>query len=192
MKLKNCNKCSLSKTRKNVVVGKGSLDASIVFLGEAPGKNEDKIGKPFVGRAGKKLDWILEHTDIEDDYYITNVVKCLPKRKNGKNGKPTKEQIKKCGKWLDIQLNKIRPNLIVTLGDYAKNRVLDLPERPLENYAGRIFISERYNLIFVMYHPATLLYNKKKYLPYFKKHIKKLNKMIEVLDLRSEEYWEKI
>ena len=192
MKLKNCNRCSLSETRDKVVVGRGSLDAKVVFIGEAPGQAKSKTGIPFIGQAGKMFDKIVKAIGLEEnDFYVTNVIKCIPLRQNGKNGKPTVEQIVKCGKWLNIQLNRIKPNIIVTLGGYAKNRVLDLPG-PIGKYVGKSFVSEIYNVVFVMYHPATLLYNKKEYLPKFKRHIADLKKLMAELDVDNSNYWKEI
>ena len=192
MKLKNCTGCSLSKTRANVVVGKGSLNAKVVFLGDLPIKKEDESGIPFIGKEGKMFDKVLKAAGLsEGDYYVTNVIKCRNLLPNGMAGKPTPEQIVKCGRWLNIQLNRIKPGLIVAMGGYAKDRLLDLPG-PVSRFVGKAFVSETYNTVFVMYHPATLLYNYDEYRPKFRKHLAKLRQLIAALDLENENYWNKI
>jgi len=92
-----CKKCNLYKTRTNAVPGKGNFHADLFFIGEAPGKSEDKLGEPFVGVAGKKLSIALEYAGISrDDIYITNVVKCRPP----KNRVPKEEEEKSCEQFL--------------------------------------------------------------------------------------------
>jgi len=168
-------------------VGRGSLNADIVFVGEAPRQKEDETGIPFVGPVGKRFDQIVQKIGVEN-FYVTNIVKCVPERKNEK---PTLEQIVKCGRWLNIQLNKIRPNIIVAMGGYAKDRLLDLPGA-MKKYAGQGFVSEIYQVVFVMYHPATLLYHYDKYWPIFEDHIDKLKKLIFSLDIENSNYWNQI
>lgn len=194
MRLSECKRCSLSKTRLNVVKPRGSTKSRIVFVGEAPGKNEDKIGKPFIGKSGYWMDRILKSLGLSspNDYFITNVIQCRPVDSKGNNGKPTIGQILKCAPILNIQLNRVRPNLIIVMGGYAKDRLLNIPG-PIGNYAGQLFWSEVYKNIFVMYHPATLVYNKKKYKPIFKKHLKILKRIIRDMDIMGEKkYWKKI
>ena len=93
-----CKKCNLCKDRKNAVPGKGNQSADIVFVGEAPGKNEDLLGKPFVGMAGKKLDEALENSGLtRNEIYITNIVKCKPP----KNRVPNDEEKAMCSNYLE-------------------------------------------------------------------------------------------
>jgi uracil-DNA glycosylase family 4 len=114
-----CQKCDLSKTRKNVVPGSGNPNADIVFIGEGPGFNEDKQGLPFVGQAGKFLDELLASIDLHrDDVYICNVVKCRPPN----NRDPLPPEIEACAPWLERQLDTIKPRMIVTLGRFSMAR----------------------------------------------------------------------
>ena len=96
-KVKVCQKCKLCETRTNAVPGKGKFDADVIFVGEAPGRNEDIHGEPFVGAAGKRLDMILEDTGIDrDDVYITNIVMCRPPN----NRVPSKKEEDACNYFI--------------------------------------------------------------------------------------------
>ena len=106
-------KCALGKNRKNFVFGMGNPNSDIVFVGEAPGKNEDLKGIPFVGRGGQLLDKILVAVNLtRKDVYILNVLKCRPPE----NRDPLQEEIDKCEPYLKKQLSLIKPKLIVSLG----------------------------------------------------------------------------
>ncbi len=112
----NCKKCSLFKTRTFPVIGQGSHSAKIVFIGEAPGANEDKTGRPFCGASGKILDELLAHIKIKrEDVYICNILKCRPPQ----NRKPQKEEIEVCTPYLERQIKAIDPKVICTLGNYS-------------------------------------------------------------------------
>ena len=108
-----CTSCGLSKTRKNVVVGKGNQSARMVIIGEGPGEKEDITGLPFVGRAGKMLDTALASVDIDplEDCYITNIVKCRPPD----NRKPSLDESEACMPWLNEQINLLSPKIIEIL-----------------------------------------------------------------------------
>lgn len=117
-----CYDCELSATRTNVVFGVGDPDADLMFVGEAPGKNEDLEGEPFVGRAGQLLDSLL--TDIElgrEDVYIANVLKCRPPG----NRDPRPGEINACKGYLREQIRLIRPRVVVTLGNFATKLLLN-------------------------------------------------------------------
>ena len=108
-----CQKCPLSKERKNAVPGEGDLKAALMFIGEAPGRDEDIQGKPFVGRAGQLLTKIINAMNFQrEEVYITNVVKCRPPN----NRTPSREEIEKCQDYLFEQIKLINPRVIVTLG----------------------------------------------------------------------------
>ena len=154
-----CKKCPLSNTRTNFVFGVGNPHADIVFVGEAPGEKEDLIGEPFVGRAGKLLDKILEAINLtREDIYICNVLKCRPPR----NRDPLPDEVSLCEPYLKTQLSMINPKLIVALGRVSACTILKTKE-PLKNLRNRIFQYEGIDLL-VTYHPAALLRN-----PNFKK-----------------------
>ncbi len=160
--IKNCNLCALHETRNNSVVGDGSLDAEIMFIGEGPGYWEDMKGKPFVGRAGKVLDELLESIGLKrGDIYITNVVKCRPPE----NRDPLPEEISACSQYLDRQILLIQPKVIVTLGRFALSYVFNkfgLKEEKISNVHGKVFLVNNIfgNLkIIPLYHPAVAVYN---------------------------------
>ncbi len=154
-----CKKCPLSNTRTNFVFGVGNPHADIVFVGEAPGEKEDLIGEPFVGRAGKLLDKILEAIDLtREDIYICNVLKCRPPQ----NRDPLPNEVDLCEPYLKTQLSMINPKLIVALGRVSACTILNTKE-PLKNLRNRMFQYEGIDLL-VTYHPAALLRN-----PNFKK-----------------------
>ena len=111
-----CQKCDLYKTKKKYVLGKGNTSAKIFFVGEAPGKEEDKQGEPFVGNAGIILDLLLEEAGFKkEDYYISNVLKCRPPN----NRSPEKNEITACREHLINEINTIQPEYIICLGTYA-------------------------------------------------------------------------
>ena len=152
--IKNCKKCKLHETRINTVFGEGSANAKVMIIGEAPGKDEDISGKPFVGRAGKLLTEILSSINLErKDIFITNTVKCRPPE----NRNPHDDEIKSCSGYLDEQIRLINPKVIVLLGKIAANRILNIDE-PISNLRGKkYFIKENNIPIIVFYHPAYLL-----------------------------------
>ena len=114
-------KCELSKTRNNSVPGKGNFKSDVIFVGEAPGKNEDVNGEPFIGIAGKKLTIALENAGItRDEIYITNIVKCRPP----KNRVPTITERDTCKNYLEKEIEIIKPKIICILGNTAFNSLL--------------------------------------------------------------------
>ena len=117
----SCVNCSLSKTRTNAVPGIGSETSDVIFVGEAPGRNEDLQGKPFVGTAGQILSESLEYAGfIRDQVYITNVVKCRPPN----NRQPITEERDACRQYLSEELKIIKPKIICILGNTAYNSLL--------------------------------------------------------------------
>ncbi|WP_297549466.1 type-4 uracil-DNA glycosylase [Thermococcus sp.] len=160
-KIRNCQKCPLGKLRTNAVPGAGSYDAKVMFVGEAPGYWEDKKGLPFVGRAGKVLDELLEMIGLSrEEVYITNVVKCRPPE----NRDPTEEEIKACAPYLDRQIDIIQPRVIVPLGRYSMRYILEkfgFKPEPISKIHGRAFEARTLFgkiIIMPMYHPAAALY----------------------------------
>ncbi len=160
--ISKCEKCELHKTRKKPVPGEGSITSRIMLIGEAPGRNEDEQGKPFVGQAGKFLNQLLKEAGIRrEEVYITNIIKCRPPN----NRDPTEKEIKSCSPYLDKQLNIIKPKAIITLGNYATKYILrkfKLKEESISKIHGKKYKIN--NLIFntkIMpsYHPAAALYN---------------------------------
>lgn len=159
-----CKKCNLHISRKNTVFGEGNLDSCIMFIGEAPGKNEDLSGRPFVGRAGKIFDNLLNSIGLRrNDVYISNIIKCRPP----KNRNPLKIEIQMCHKYIDMQMGIIRPKVIVLLGRYAISYIFNKFDLKIDNIYrihGKIFYTDssfgRIKII-PIYHPAAAIYNKK-------------------------------
>ena len=120
----DCTKCRLAEGRKTVVFGVGDPDADVMFVGEGPGAEEDKQGKPFVGRSGQLLDQLVEEEmgmTREHGVYITNVVKCRPPG----NRDPQPDEIETCRPYLSQQLELIDPKVLVTLGNFAAKLLLE-------------------------------------------------------------------
>ena len=154
LEAKNCNACSLSNTRNNVVFGKGNQQAKILIIGEAPGKDEDLSGEPFVGRAGKLLNEILFSMKLSrDNVYITNTVKCRPPE----NRNPNSDEINSCSRFLDRQISLISPNIIILLGKVAAERLMNTSE-PMSTLRGKVHYYKNTDIpMLVFYHPAYLL-----------------------------------
>jgi len=149
-----CEQCRLSKTRTQVVYGVGSPKADLMFIGEAPGRDEDLQGEPFVGRAGQLLTDIIKAMKLtRDDVYIANVIKCRPPE----NRNPEPDELEACRPYIRRQVELIEPKVIVTLGRFALQSLL---ERTYSITAARGQWLE-YNGVKVMptYHPAFLLRN---------------------------------
>ena len=153
-----CVSCNLSKTRKNVVVGKGNESAQVVIIGEGPGEQEDITGLPFVGRAGKMLDTALSSVDIDplEDCYITNIVKCRPPN----NRKPSAAESEACMPWLNEQVNLLKPKIIILAGSTAVQSFLGINE-PISKIRGQWI--EKDNIKYMpIFHPSYLLRNPSK------------------------------
>lgn len=159
--IRKCTKCPLSKIRKNPVCGEGNLKAKLLFVGEAPGVDEDLQGRPFVGEAGKLLGRLIEKMGFKrEDVYITNTVKCHPPG----NREPLQEEISVCFDYLKKEIEIISPRVIMSLGKIAtyalmgmKGKIKDIQ---ISKIRGNVFY---YNNIPVIptFHPAYLLRNKK-------------------------------
>lgn len=150
----NCNACRLAGTRTNVVFGVGNPNADLMFIGEAPGRDEDLQGEPFVGRAGQLLTDIIKAMKLtRDDVYIANVIKCRPPE----NRNPEPDELDECRPFLRRQVDLIKPKVIVTLGRFG---LQSLTEKGYSISAVRGQWLE-YNGIKLMptYHPAYLLRN---------------------------------
>jgi uracil-DNA glycosylase family 4 len=171
-KIHTCQKCGLGKTRKNFVFGTGNPKADIMFVGEAPGKDEDEKGIPFVGRAGKLLDKMLAAIGLHrNDVFIANVLKCRPPQ----NRDPLPDEIMHCEPYLKYQLELIQPKVLVALGRIA-GQVLLKRNESLSVLRQDTLLYEKTPLI-VTYHPAALLRN-----PQWKQNawtdLKKIKKVI--------------
>jgi uracil-DNA glycosylase len=147
-----CSSCDLYKYATRAVPGEGPANAEIMFIGEAPGWNEDQEGRPFVGAAGKFLDQLFASISLKrEQVYIANVVKHRPPN----NREPLPNEISACSVWLDRQIALIKPSMIVTLGRYSMARYF--PEKSISKIHGTY--EKRDGVIyFAMYHPAAGLH----------------------------------
>lgn len=156
-----CKQCT------HIVIGKGNLQADILFVGEAPGKNEDEQGLPFVGRAGKNLDELLSRVGLSlENVYIANILKCRPPQ----NRDPTPEEIREHTPWLLEQIKEIHPKVICSLGNYATKFFLangvieDMDKQPgITQVHGKVrqmaFLGQQIKLI-PLFHPAAIIYKR--------------------------------
>lgn len=151
---KNCFKCDLSATRTNVVFFDGNKKAKVMLIGEAPGKNEDETGKPYVGRAGKLLDKLLltENITRENDLYICNTVKCRPPA----NRVPTLKEKEACREYLDAQIELIRPKIILLTGATAVKSMMTT-KIPISKIRGQWFEGPFNSKMMPIFHPSYLL-----------------------------------
>ncbi|UNC93734.1 uracil-DNA glycosylase [Candidatus Contubernalis alkalaceticus] len=151
-KVSGCRRCALWESCSRVVFGEGNPEAQLMLVGEAPGREEDKLGRPFVGRAGKLLDSILEMAGFSrPEVYIANVVKCRPPN----NRNPLPEEIKACLPYLQGQINIIGPKIVVCLGAMA-SKTLIYPKAQISKIRGKWVNQESFRIM-PTFHPAYLL-----------------------------------
>jgi uracil-DNA glycosylase len=154
--VRDCTRCPLSQTRTKVVFGAGNADADLMFVGEAPGQQEDLQGIPFVGRAGKLLDQLLGEVGLErDDVFIANVLKSRPPG----NRDPAPEEIEACKPYLFTQVELIEPKVICTLGNFA-TKLLTRSNRGITSVRGKPQLHElgaRWVHVYPLFHPAAAL-----------------------------------
>ena len=151
--LGDCTRCKLHAGRTNLVFGVGNPKADLMFVGEAPGRDEDLKGEPFVGRAGQLLTKIIEAIDLtRDDVYIANVIKCRPP----KNRNPEPDEVKTCEPFLFSQIDAIQPRVIVALGAFAVRTLLRDDKTPISKLRGQQY-SYRGTTLIPTFHPAYLL-----------------------------------
>lgn len=153
-KINECKDCELYKGRLNAVPGAGSIFSKLMIIGEAPGEKEDNVGLPFVGPSGQKLtSWLKEIGIQREDIYITNVVKCRPPH----NREPTIEEVTSCRKFLDFQVEFIKPNIILILGNIALEYITG-ERKGIMKRRGSVF-NYRNILVLPTYHPSFILSN---------------------------------
>jgi DNA polymerase len=152
-----CVRCPLHQTRTQVVFGNGNANADLMFVGEAPGANEDRMGLPFVGAAGKLLDKLLAEIDLtRDDVFVANVLKCRPPD----NRDPHPNEIEACRSYLEKQIELIEPIVICTLGNFS-TKLLRADTTGISRLHGRAeeaLIGARAVRLYPLYHPAAALY----------------------------------
>ncbi|MDO5334759.1 MAG: uracil-DNA glycosylase [Coriobacteriia bacterium] len=153
----DCRRCELCEGRTNVVFGEGDPHARVLIIGEAPGKNEDLKGRPFVGAAGKFLDELLAHAGLaREEVFIANVLKCRPPS----NRNPRSDEIEACAPYLRMQTRSINPDIIVTMGNFATQFILRTGVgitrlRGTWQTAGKF-------VVFPIFHPAAAIYDRSK------------------------------
>ena len=151
--LGDCTRCRLHGGRSHLVFGVGRPDAELMFVGEAPGRDEDLQGEPFVGRAGQLLTRIIEAIDLRrEDVYIANVIKCRPPQ----NRNPERDEVETCRPFLYAQIDAVRPRVIVALGSFAVRTLLDDERVPISRARGRVYACRGARLV-PTFHPAFLL-----------------------------------
>ena len=171
-----CSRCQLREGANQVVMGEGNINNKIMLIGEGPGADEDRLGSPFVGRAGKLMDKMLAAVDLKrEDLYITNVIKCRPPG----NRVPHQNEFEACVSILRAEIELVQPKVIVTLGSTATKYLIN-PEKSITKVRGKWF--QRGDIFFLpTFHPAYLLRNEKmkKYSWYDFKLIKKAAERIK-------------
>ena len=148
-----CTMCRLAETRTQVVFGTGDPDAELMFVGEAPGFNEDQQGEPFVGAAGQLLNRLLGEIGLtREDVYVTNVIKCRPPN----NRDPLQDEIDSCKDYLREQISLVDPKVVMTLGNFA-SKLLLRTETGITKLRGRIYPWWGSRLLVPTFHPAAAL-----------------------------------
>lgn len=153
--INTCTRCPLSRGRTLGVPGEGSSTADIIIIGEGPGANEDREGKPFIGRAGNVLTGLLQGIGLSrEDVFITNMVKCRPPG----NRDPLPDELEACSGFMDAQIDLIKPKVIVTLGRFSFGKFF--PGEAISKARGK---PRRWRdlTVYPMYHPAAVMYNQK-------------------------------
>jgi DNA polymerase len=152
--LGDCKRCKLHRTRRTIVFGEGNPKATLMFIGEGPGYDEDVQGRPFVGKAGQLLTKIIQSIQLQrEDVYITNIVKCRPPQ----NRNPEPDEIGSCNPFLLQQIDSIQPKIICTLGTFATQTLLNTSAK-ITDLRGKSYDFQGIK-VFPTYHPAYLLRN---------------------------------
>ncbi|MCX5773559.1 MAG: uracil-DNA glycosylase [Fusobacteria bacterium] len=153
----SCKRCKLCYTRKNSVLGEGSFNTTLMFVGEGPGEDEDNLGRPFVGKAGQLFDKILQSVELDRaEIFLTNIVKCRPPR----NRIPEEAEIENCAEFLNAQIALINPKIIVAVGNVASNYFLsEHTKLTISKIRGESFYLESGIIVIPIFHPSYLLRN---------------------------------
>lgn len=158
-----CKRCPLAQRRTNVVFGEGNPNASLMFVGEGPGAEEDKTGRPFVGKAGQLLTRAIEAIELKrEEVYIANIVKCRPPG----NRVPTQDEAKTCIGYLRNQVALIKPKIIVCLGATAMKYIIS-QDAKISSIRGQ-WIQRKGYWLMATFHPAALLRDETKKVPFWK------------------------
>jgi DNA polymerase len=186
--VRRCPLCRLAQTRTQAVPGEGNPFARLMFIGEGPGENEDRTGRPFVGKAGQLLNRLLRDIGLKrEDVFISNAVKCRPPG----NREPLPDEVAACNDWLMAQIACVQPELIGLLGGSAVKAVLD-PDARITRMRGKIF--RKSGLLFMpLFHPAAAL-RRAEWLPILERDFARLKELLiqapredEIIDLAPPE-----
>lgn len=179
--LGDCQRCALGATRTCLVFGGGNPHARVMFIGEAPGRNEDLKGEPFVGAAGKLLDELLAHAGLgRDDVFIANVLKCRPPG----NRNPAASEIETCTPFLREQIRLVDPEVLVTLGNFATRFVLET-DAGITSLRGSVRQMGRFKVL-PIFHPAAAIYDRTKRDALFE-DFTELRRLLDAEERRTEE-----
>lgn len=179
--LRNCQECRLASGRTQVVFGSGNPEASIMFVGEAPGFHEDKQGVPFVGAAGKLLTELLESVGLSrSQIYIANVIKCRPPG----NRDPEPDEVETCKPFLFQQIRLIKPHLVCSMGNFATQTLLER-KVGITKVHGQSFELSEFRL-FPLFHPAAALHNDR-LRPLLQEDFQKLKRLLDAMAAPSQE-----
>ena len=171
----NCNKCKLCSNRQNIVFGTGNKNAKIMFIGEGPGADEDRLGEPFVGRAGQLMNMAFQAVGIKrEDVYIANIVKCRPPA----NRNPEDDEAIACLNYLRNQVILVKPKIIVLLGSVALKNILG-SEYGITSSRGK-WIEKRGIYYMPTWHPAALLRDETKKIDFINDLKLVLERQIEI------------
>ena len=173
--IENCSRCKLCTTRQNIVFGVGNKNADIMLIGEGPGADEDRLGEPFVGRAGKLMNMAFEMLGIErEEFYIANIVKCRPPE----NRNPEEDEALACLDYLRNQVILVKPKIIVLLGSIALKNILG-KEYGITASRGK-WVEKKGILYMPTWHPAALLRDDSKKIDFIRDFQKVLEKYKEI------------
>ena len=173
--IKNCQKCKLCRARQNIVFGVGNKNATVMFIGEGPGADEDRLGEPFVGRAGKLMNMAFKMVGINrEDVYIANIVKCRPPQ----NRNPEDDEVSACLDYLRNQVILVKPKIIVLLGSVALKNILG-KEHGITASRGN-WIEKKGILYMPTWHPAALLRDENKKIDFIKDLMLVTDKMKDI------------
>jgi len=179
-----CQKCEkLCRSRTQVVFGSGNKEADVLFIGEAPGTNEDKNGIPFCGMSGKILDQLLGSINLlREDIFITNTILCHPEG----NRNPAKDEVENCRERLDKLIKVMQPKVIVTIGNFATERIIN--KTGINSIRGQVFDFQGIKVVPVV-HPASYLYSGRnpEMLEEMKKDFQTISKIIDVKNNKNKQ-----
>lgn len=171
--VEHCNRCELCRTRNHSVMGKGNLHSPILFIAEAPGRNEDRDGVPFTGRSGELFDRLLGEIGMKrEEIYLTNIVKCNPPG----NRDPYPNEQEACIPYLKYETFLLRPKIIVCLGRIAAQRIIRSDYRISREHG--IFLERKNTWLTAVYHPSAVLRDETK-LPQMQEDFRKIRKKLE-------------